>query len=864
MKVLVIGGVAAGTKAAAKMKRMDRGAEVTILTKGKDISYAGCGLPYYVGGSIEEKSQLIVNTPEKFSALTGAQVLTEREAICLDPSAKQVTAKNLHTGQEETYAYDVCVIAVGASAVVPNMEGSELSGVFCMRTPEDAEGVRDYIEKIEKPAGKRAVVAGGGFIGLEMAENLAEKGMAVTVVELAGQIMPGFDVEMADYAKRHLQKKGIQVLTETRLEAVLGEGRVEGVRTSRGELKADVLVLSLGIRPNTAFLKETGMEMMPNGTIVVDGQMKTSIDGVYAAGDCVCVTNRQTGARAWSPMGSSANMEGRTLARVLGGEKVSYPGVLGTAVLKMPELCAGRTGLTEAAAKQAGYDVESVIVVEDDKAHYYPGAGSLIIKLIAEKKTEKLLGLQVLGSAAVDKVTDVAVTAISMGACLSDLENLDLAYAPPFSTAIHPFVHAVNVLENKMDGTMQSASPADFMAGKYADYRIVDAAGAPAIPGTLFADVAKVTEPLPNVGKDEKLLLVCTRGKRAYLLQNRLKYLGYTNTLVLEGGQTFNVIPKQNTAEKVTISADDIKRVKALGFLHNKGTNCFNARVITRNGRVTAKESEKIAQAAEMFGDGHIAMTTRLTMELSGIPYDKIDDLRAFLAEEGLETGGTGSKVRPVVSCKGTTCQYGLIDTFDLSNKIHERFYKGYTSVKLPHKFKIAVGGCPNNCVKPDLNDLGIIGQRVPLMNEEKCRGCAKCQVEASCPIGAAKMVDGVLKIDMEACNHCGRCVGKCPFHANDDMQEGYRIYIGGRWGKQYAHGIPLGKIFTSEEEVMQVVEKAILLFREQGKTGERFADTIKRIGFENVEKQLLGNEILERRDEIIGAKLHLVGGATC
>lgn len=314
----------------------------------------------------------------------------------------------------------------------------------------------------------------------------------------------------------------------------------------------------------------------------------------------------------------------------------------------------------------------------------------------------------------------------------------------------------------------------------------------------------------------------------------------------------------------LTISKEDEKRVKALGFLSNKGTDNFSGRVITINGKITAAQHKCIAEAAELYGNGIITFTTRLTVEVQGIPYEKIEDFRNYIAKEGLVTGGTGSKVRPIVSCKGTTCQYGLIDTFALSEEIHERFYNGYSSVKLPHKFKIAVGGCPNNCVKPDLNDIGIIGQLIPNFDEDNCNGCKKCAIEKLCPINACEVVDGVLEIDKDVCNHCGRCVGKCPFDAIEDGQVGYKIYIGGRWGKKIAHGIPLSKIFTDKEEALNVIEKAILLFREQGQTGERFARTIERLGFENVESQLLSNEILERKEEIINAELHLTGGATC
>ena len=314
----------------------------------------------------------------------------------------------------------------------------------------------------------------------------------------------------------------------------------------------------------------------------------------------------------------------------------------------------------------------------------------------------------------------------------------------------------------------------------------------------------------------------------------------------------------------LTISAADEKKVKARGFLSNKGTDNFSARIITVNGKVTAEQQRVIAEAAEKYGNGTVTYTTRLTVEVPGVPYDKIDEFCEFIGKAGLVTGGTGSKVRPVVSCKGTTCQYGLLDSFGLSEEIHHRFYEGYRQVQLPHKFKIAVGGCPNNCVKPDLNDIGIIGQRIPNYDEDECNGCKKCAVERVCPVHAAKLVDGVMEIDKDVCNNCGRCIGKCPFDCIEDGVYGYKIYIGGRWGKNVAQGRALSKVFTDKEEALSVIEKAILLFREQGQTGERFSSTIERLGFENVEAQLLSDDILARKQEILDAQLHLTGGATC
>ncbi len=290
------------------------------------------------------------------------------------------------------------------------------------------------------------------------------------------------------------------------------------------------------------------------------------------------------------------------------------------------------------------------------------------------------------------------------------------------------------------------------------------------------------------------------------------------------------------------LSPEEIAQVKGLGCLRDKRfSDVFNVRVITRNGKITTTEQRAIADAADRFGSGEVAMTSRMTVEIQGVSYDDIPALISFLKEYGLETGGTGPKVRPVVSCKGTTCQFGLIDTFGLSEKIHNLFYVGYHDVVLPHKFKIAVGGCPNNCVKPDLNDIGIIGQRVFEVDVNDCRGCGKCAVENACPMKAAKVIDGEIHIDAELCNRCGRCADKCHFGAIKNASVGYKFCIGGRWGKKTAMGKPLSMIFTSEKEVLAAVEKAIMLFKDEGIKGERFADTIERLGFDYVEKKIIG-----------------------
>lgn len=537
MKVLVLGGVAAGTKIAAKLMREDRANEVTVLNKGRNISYAGCGLPYYVGHVIENKEELIVNTPLKYEKLTGVKVLTEMEAVKVEPNQKKVSAIDLKTGETKDFSYDKLVIAVGASPVKPPVEGCDLENVFFMRTPEDAIRLRTLIDG---GSIKKAVVVGAGYIGLEIAENLKTIGVRPFVLDMAPQILaPGFDKEMADYAEGKLSESGIPVVTGVTVTAIEGNGKVEKVLTSKKAYKADLVVLSAGIRPNTAFLNDTGLEMV-KGTILTNEYGETNLPDIYAAGDCAMVHNAITGKPAWSPMGSTANIAGRIIAQNMMGAKISYRGTLGTAVCKLPGINVGRTGLTEVQAKEEGFDPVSVVTIVDEKAHYYPGAGLLAVKMIADKSTERLLGVQVVGNGAVDKIVDIAVTGIMLKGTLTQLSDLDFAYAPPFSTAIHPFAHTLNVLKNKISGRFETFTPAEYVAGKAEDYRLVDVSIQPTTEGAPYVELTDVNGPIEGFDPEEKLLLVCNKGKRAYLLQNRMKFYGYKNTKALEGGNFFS------------------------------------------------------------------------------------------------------------------------------------------------------------------------------------------------------------------------------------------------------------------------------------------------------------------------------------
>ena len=536
MDVLVIGGVAAGTKTAAKLKRENRDFNVTLITKGENISYAGCGLPYYVGGVIENKADLIVNTPKSFSDLTQVEVKTNIEALEIDRDAKTVKAIDLQKNENVSFNYDKLVIATGADPVKPPIEGIDLEGVYYMRTPDDAIAVREVVENKNV---KRAVVVGGGFIGLEVAENLHEMGVKTTLVEAMDHIMPGFDDEVCSYVEDELMENGIMVLTKERLNSIEGDGKVTKIRTDKRAMKADMIVMAVGIRANTKIASDCGLELEPNKTIKVNEYMQTNDEDIFAVGDCVTVKNILSKKSAWSPMGSSANKEGRCLAKTLGGEKTPFEGVLGTGIVKLLNLNAARTGLTEKDAINAGYEVESVIVPVDDKAHYYPNSKMIIIKLIADKNTKKVLGAQVFGEGNVDKQIDIVATAITFNATIADLQNLDLAYAPPFSTAIHPLGHAANVLLNKIDGDVAIIRFNEFMENQES-YKLADVNKKPQLEGMPYIDLATLDGKIEGFELDDKILLVCARGKRAYLAYNRMKHFGYKDVQILEGGLALN------------------------------------------------------------------------------------------------------------------------------------------------------------------------------------------------------------------------------------------------------------------------------------------------------------------------------------
>ncbi|MBS3994513.1 MAG: FAD-dependent oxidoreductase [Alkaliphilus sp.] len=538
-KILVIGAVAAGTKTAAKIKRENADAEIVVITKDEHISYAGCGLPYFIGGVIEEEKELVVKTPQEFKQITDIDVYTKLEAMSIHSKEKYVLAMDILEGNVKKYSYDKLVLATGATPFIPQIEGADLQGVHTVRTVNDAINIRSLIDK---GAVSKAVVVGGGFIGLEVAENLHGKNIEVSIVEFAHHILPSFDEEIALYAQNYMSDQGVNIYTCEKVISIKGEeGRVKKIITDQREIEADLVIMSVGVKPNTKLAEEIGIELGVTNAIKVNNFMETSIEGIYAVGDCAENVNLITGKPAWYPMGSTANKMGRIAGlSMTGDQKNGLKGVLGTTIVKLFKLNAGKTGLSEREAIKQGFEVETVIVPANDKAHYYPGYRQIITKLIADKNTHKILGAQVVGEGVVDKPIDVIATAITFGAKVEDLENLDLAYAPPFSMAMASTILASNALLNKLAGRMNGINSFE-LKKRLDELLVVDIRDEASylirtIPGAIHIPSEELIYRADELKNNEEIVLICKVGKIAYLSYLKLKKLGFQNVRILEGG----------------------------------------------------------------------------------------------------------------------------------------------------------------------------------------------------------------------------------------------------------------------------------------------------------------------------------------
>lgn len=545
-KVVIIGGVAAGPKVAAKIIRLLPQADVTVVEKNEFLSYAGCGLPYYISGVVRNQAELM-STPAGalrdavfFHNVKNVRILNRTEALEVDRLHKRVRIRRSGDGEENWLDYDKLVLATGASPVKPTIPGDGLGNIFTLHGVSDAEGIRSALQ-----AGKArdVVIVGGGLIGMEMTEALANAGCRVTIVEMLPQTLHILDAEMARLVEMHLESRGVKVLTGTRVLAFKGEGRVQAVETDHGTLPADLVIMGIGVRPNVTLARQAALELGPTGAIKVDDHLRTSDPDIYAAGDCVECLDLLTGRPCYVPLGSTANKQGRVAAVNICGGDDSFPGVLASTVCKVFDYCVGRTGLTEASARSMGYNVVTALSAAPDRAAYMPASRLLMLKLVIDAQTRRLLGAQAVGAGAGDKRIDVAAMAITAGMTIDQLAQADLCYAPPYSDAMDNLITAANVGRNKLDGRMLGISAAelykklqdkeDFI---FLDVRSPIEYEEVRLPGSTLMPLGSLRSRLGELPRHKPIVTFCElslRGYEAYLI---LKAAGFENVRVLDGG----------------------------------------------------------------------------------------------------------------------------------------------------------------------------------------------------------------------------------------------------------------------------------------------------------------------------------------
>ncbi|MEC4674448.1 MAG: FAD-dependent oxidoreductase, partial [Nitrospirota bacterium] len=451
LKIVIIGGVAGGASAAAKARRTNEEAEITVFEKGLYVSFANCGLPYYVGEIISDRGELLLQTPEKFWKRFRVSVKVRHEVLAIKRDQKHVTVKCLETDEVLIHPYDKLILAPGAGAIVPNIPGIQADNIFTVKTVPDSDAIKSFLAK-HRPS--KALVIGGGFIGLETAEALKQRGLAVTVVEKAPNILPAFDQDMADLVAFHLREQGVDLIVSDSIQAFVEKRNLayEVQLESGRHLSLDLAILSIGVRPELKLAREAGLEIGETGGIVVNKRQQTSDPDIYAAGDAVETHHLVTGKPSRIPLAGPANKQGRVAGANAAGGDLHFSGALGTAIVETMGIIAAKTGLSEREAQTNGYDYFVSVTHPLDHAGYYPGAEPLHMKLIAEKKSGKLLGAQIIGEQGVDKRIDVLATALTAGLGVEDLEHLDLAYAPQFNSAKGPVIMAGFVAANTLRG----------------------------------------------------------------------------------------------------------------------------------------------------------------------------------------------------------------------------------------------------------------------------------------------------------------------------------------------------------------------------------------------------------------------------
>ncbi len=543
-RVVIVGGVAGGATCAARLRRLDEQAEIVLLDRGPYVSFANCGLPYYVGNLIHDEAKLLLATPLLFKERFNIDVRVRHEVLSIDREARTVTVLDQVTGSETKEHYDALVLSPGAAPIRPRWPGIDLPGIFSLRSIPDSREMRQWIET-RNP--KKAVVVGGGFIGLEMAENLAHRGMQVTVVELARQVMPPLDAEMAEYARQQLVAQGVQL--------VLGDGVAGFEQTENGALvvstqagasfEAEMVVLSIGVRPETKLAQQAGLEIGERGGIRVDSTMRTSDPLIWAIGDAVEIKNKLTGQWELIPLAGPANRQARRAADVICGRDAHFDGALGTAVCGFFGLTVALTGATEKSLRRAGVtDYQVVYLHPNQHVGYYPGAHPIHLKLIFKKSDGLVLGAQAIGKSEVARRIDVLATAIQMKATVFDLEDTELCYAPQYGAAKDAVNMAGMIAANVLRGDVELAAWENLNSGGafLLDVREPNEYRAGAIPGSRNIPLGQLRAKMQELPRDQEIWINCGVGQRAYYACRVLAQHGF-NTRNLSGGyQTYTVL----------------------------------------------------------------------------------------------------------------------------------------------------------------------------------------------------------------------------------------------------------------------------------------------------------------------------------
>lgn len=562
MKVVIVGGVAGGATAAARIRRLDENADITVFEKSGYISYANCGLPYYIGGEISDREELTLQTPESFNARFRVDVKVRHEVVAINPDRKTVTVRNLSGGEVFEEKYDKLVLSMGAKPIRPNLPGIDDERIFTVRNVEDTFRIKDYIDAT-KP--ERAVVIGGGFIGIEMAENLRRLGTEVTLVEAAPQLMAPFDGDMAAFIHAEVRAAGVKLVLGGMVDGFESNGKSLGVRLKDGDIiSCDMAVLAIGVAPDTALAKDAGFELGIKGSIVVNERMETSVPDVYAVGDAVQIKNFVTGKPALISLAGPANKQARIAADNICGKDSRYNGAQGSSVIKVFRLTAAATGINERTAKSEGIDADKVILSPMNHAGYYPGGKIMTMKVVFEKGTYRLLGAQIVGFDGVDKRIDVLATAIRAGMKVTDLTELDLAYAPPYSSAKDPVNMAGFMAENIRDGLVgqwyyddEPTLPRDGSV-TLLDVRTAEEFATGNINGFVNIPVDELRERAGELDKDKPVYVICQSGLRSYIAARILAGRGF-EVYNFAGGYRFYaaVVRDKLFAERSTACGKD-------------------------------------------------------------------------------------------------------------------------------------------------------------------------------------------------------------------------------------------------------------------------------------------------------------------